>query len=112
RRARYLGGRAPVEVAGRVAGIVDDGIATGATVRAAIAGLRRRNPGEVVVATPVAPPEAVTRREREADEVVCLQRPSGFGAISLYYADFDQVEDREVMALLSRAGGEERQTSS
>jgi predicted phosphoribosyltransferase len=103
RRARYLGGRRPVEVAGRIVVIVDDGIATGATVRAAIRALRRRNPVSVVVAVPVAPPDTVAALAAEADEVVCLEQPSFFQAIGFHYRDFKQVADSEVIALLAAA---------
>lgn len=101
RRARYLAGRAPVEIAGRTAIVVDDGIATGATVRAAIRGLRRRKPREIVVAVPVAPPDTVAMLEQEADRVVCLEQPSFFQAIGLHYRDFRQVSDEEVIATLA-----------
>jgi predicted phosphoribosyltransferase len=107
RRKRYLGDRKPLEVAGKVAIVVDDGIATGATVRAAIRGLRRRGPAEIVLAVPVAPPETVAALSEEADEVVCLEAPERFGAISLYYASFPQVGDDTVIALLDQSGAKE-----
>lgn len=101
RRARYLAGRRPVEVAGRTVIVVDDGIATGATVRAAIRGLRRKKPAEIVLAVPVAPPDTVAMLEEEADRVVCLEQPSFFEAIGLHYRDFRQVADEEVIATLA-----------
>lgn len=103
RRERYTGGRTPIAVENRVAIIVDDGIATGATVRAAIRGLRRRRPSRIVVAVPVAPPDTVASLEREADEVVCLDQPAHFAAIGQFYEDFRQVDDEEVIRYLADA---------
>lgn len=103
RRARYLGGRASVEVAGRDAVVVDDGIATGATVRAALAGLRRKAPRSVTLAVPVAAPEALAALEGLVDGVVCLSRPVAFRAVGLHYARFGQVTDDEVIAALAAA---------
>lgn len=105
RRARYLGGRSPVPVAGRTAIVVDDGIATGATVRAGLIALKRRGPAAVVVAVPVAAPEALALIGAEADRVVCLREsrlPFGIGG---HYEDFHQMEDEEVIALLRAAEG-------
>lgn len=101
RRERYLAGRQPVDIAGRTAIVIDDGIATGATVRAAIRGLRRKKPAEIVLAVPVAPPDTVAMLETEADRVVCLEQPSFFQAIGLHYRDFRQVSDEEVIATLA-----------
>lgn len=101
RRQRYLGGRPAVEITGRVAIIIDDGIATGATVRAAIGGLRRRNPRKIVLAVPVAPPETIASLRQEADEVVCLRQPAFFEAIGFYYADFRQLSDEDVIKSLA-----------
>lgn len=103
RRARYMGGRAPVDVAGRDAVVVDDGIATGATVRAALAGLRRRAPRSVTLAVPVAAPEALAALEGLVDGVVCLCRPVAFRAVGLHYDRFGQVTDDEVIAALAAA---------
>jgi len=100
RREKYLGGRPRVDVAGRVAVIVDDGIATGSTMRAALRATRRRKPSWLIVAVPVAPPETVEELRAEADEIRCLLTPEGLGAIGLYYRDFSQVSDSEVKALL------------
>ena len=106
RRALYFGGRPRAEVAGRAAIVVDDGIATGATVRVALRAVRRRSPAHVVLAAPVAPRETVDMLRSEADEIVCLATPVLFGAISAFYGDFRQVTDDEVTALLARAATE------
>jgi predicted phosphoribosyltransferase len=103
RRRIYLGGRERVRVGGRTVLVVDDGIATGATVRAALRAVRRREPGHLVLAVPVAPPETVRLLQDEVDEVVCLATPSLFGAIGQFYVDFRQVSDDEVRDLLDRA---------
>ncbi len=103
RRRAYLADRAPVSVTGRTAIVVDDGIATGTTMRAALKGLRRRNPAKLVLAVPVAPPETVEDLRREVDEVVCLAQPSFFGAIGYFYRDFHQLSDDEVVTLLREA---------
>ena len=103
RRQVYLAGRTPVAVAGATVVVVDDGVATGTTVRAALKALRRRLPGRIVLAVPVAPRETVIELQREADEVVCLAQPEPFHAIGLHYADFHQVPDEEVLAALAAA---------
>lgn len=103
RRSRYLAGRPAIELAGKVAIIIDDGIATGATIRAAIRGLRKRKPLKIVVAVPVAPPDTVEELAGEADEVVCLEQPRFFQAIGLHYVDFRQTTDEEVIGLLEDA---------
>lgn len=108
RRKRYRSGAAS-DVAGRVVVIVDDGIATGATMRAAISGLRRRDPKKIVVAVPVAPPRTVAELRREADEVVCLYEPENFSAIGSFYQDFRQLSDEEVVQIMA---GMNRQRSS
>ena len=102
RRERYLGDRARVEVAGRVAIVIDDGIATGATTRAALRALRLRAPNKLILAVPVAPTETLVAMREEADEIVCLEEYADFGAIGFFYADFHQVSDREVIAALAR----------
>ncbi|MDE2489379.1 MAG: phosphoribosyltransferase [Elusimicrobia bacterium] len=104
-RARFYRGAAPpVPLAGRTAIVVDDGIATGRTLRAALAPLRREGVRRVVVAAPVAPPDAVRRLAEEADEVVVLDQPEDFAAIGQFYEDFSQVSDAEAAALLRGAG--------
>ena len=102
RRRRYLGGRARIDVAGRVAIVVDDGIATGATTRAALRAMRARKPKKLVLAVPVAPTESLAAMKAEADEVVCLEDYESFGAIGYYYSDFRQTSDDEVIDTLAR----------
>jgi putative phosphoribosyl transferase len=103
RRRTYLADRAPVPVAGRTAIVVDDGIATGTTMRAALKGLRRRNPERLVLAVPVAPPDTINELRQEVDDVVCLAQPSFFGAIGYFYRDFHQLSDDEVITLMRQA---------
>ncbi len=103
RRATYLGGAAPVPVEGRTAVVVDDGIATGATVKAALLGLKRRRPASVVLAVPVAPADTLAELEPLVDRVVCLDIPADFYAVGAHYRHFPQVEDSEVVALLTAA---------
>ena len=103
RRLVYRAGRAPLDIAGRAAIVVDDGIATGATMRVALQATRRRNPSWLVLATPVAPPDTIERLRPEVDEVVCVETPAGLGAIGFYYRDFHQVSDAEVTEILARA---------
>jgi putative phosphoribosyl transferase len=103
RRKIYLEGRPRVPLEGRSLIVVDDGIATGASIRAALAGLRRRKPRKLVLAVPVAPADTIEALRTEVDEVVCLVSPEPFYAIGLHYRDFHQVPDEEVVALLSEA---------
>jgi putative phosphoribosyl transferase len=103
RRAVYCAGRPPVEVKGQTAIVVDDGIATGATMRVALRSVRRRDPARLVLAAPVAAAETLAELAREADETVCVEAPHGLGAIGFYYADFHQMSDAEVTDLLARA---------
>jgi predicted phosphoribosyltransferase len=103
RRRLYLEGRERVRIDGRTALVVDDGIATGATMRAALRAVRRRQPRRLVLAVPVAPPETIESLAKEVDEVVCLTMPDDLGAIGSYYADFRQVGDEEVRELLERS---------
>ena len=103
RRQIYLGGRERVDVKGRTAILVDDGIATGATARAALKAVRRAGPAQLVLAVAVAPPETLDMLRQETDEIVCLSAPAHFGAISVFYSDFQQVGDEEVADFLSRA---------
>jgi predicted phosphoribosyltransferase len=105
RRRVYLGGRARIDLRGRTAILVDDGIATGATTRAALKAVRRAAPARLVLAVAVAPPDAIAALRPEADEVVCIATPRDFGAISVFYADFHQLDDDEVVTLLEEAAG-------
>jgi len=102
RRARYLGDRERAEVAGHTAIVIDDGIATGATTRAALRATRMRNPKRLVLAVPVAPTDSLGELRREADEVICIEDHMLFGAIGFYYRDFRQVSDEEVTEILRR----------
>ncbi len=102
RRQRYLGSRPRVNIAGRTAIVIDDGIATGATTRAALRATRLRGPTKLVLAVPVAPTDTLAALRSDADEVVCLEDHEFFGAIGAYYADFGQISDDEVIQSLKR----------
>lgn len=104
RRALWLGGRPPLPVTGRTAIVVDDGLATGGTMRAALRALRRSDPARLVMAIPVAPPDTLADLRSEADETVCLSAPEFFHAVGMFYADFHQLSDGEVADLLRTAG--------
>jgi putative phosphoribosyl transferase len=103
RRRVYLAGRAPVPVEGATVIVVDDGVATGTTVRAALKALRRRHPARLVLAVPVAPSDTLAALSAEVDEIICLEQPYPFQAIGLHYVDFHQVGDDEVLADLEAA---------
>lgn len=103
RRHVYLHGRAPVPLEGATAIVVDDGIATGTTVRAALRALRRRHPARLALAVPVAPHDTLLALRAEVDDLVCLAEPEPFHAIGLHYRDFHQVSDDEVLAALNAA---------
>ena len=102
RRQRYLGTRPRAEVTARTAIVVDDGVATGATTRAALQATRRRKPKRLVLAVPVAPTDTLSALRSDADDVVCLEDHEFFGAIGFYYRDFRQVSDEEVIKILER----------
>ncbi len=102
RRRLYLGGRTHPAMRGGVAIVVDDGVATGATTRAALRAVRAREPKKLVLAVPVAPPEALEALRGEVDETVCLEVHRDFGAIGFFYEDFHQIADEEVIAILDR----------
>jgi predicted phosphoribosyltransferase len=102
REARFRGGRTAGDLKGRTVILVDDGLATGATMRAAIRSLRSRNPTRLVIAVPVGARETCASLAKEADEIVCPVQPEPFIAIGLHYDNFDQVDDAEVLALLQR----------
>lgn len=107
RQTLYREGRAAPEIAGHTAIVVDDGIATGATMRVALRAIARMGAAAIVLAIPVAPPSAVAALRREVDEIVCLQTPELFDAIGCFYQDFAQLTDEEVVRLL-RARQRER----
>jgi putative phosphoribosyl transferase len=102
RRRRYEGGATPIDVAARVVIVVDDGIATGATMRAALRATRLRRPKKLVLAAPVAAPDALNELRSEVDDVACLISEEPFNAIGLFYVDFHQMNDAEVTEILSR----------
>lgn len=107
RRERvYRAGRPPVDVAGKVAIVVDDGVATGGTAIAALRWARAQGAARVVLAVPVAPPGSVAKLAREADEVVVLETPEPFFAVGEWYRRFDQTTDEEVIAALARVAQE------
>ena len=103
RERAYRDERPPLDVAGRTVILIDDGLATGSTMRAAIAGLRKLGPGRIVVAVPVAAPDACAQVGAEIDEMVCVATPSPFHGVGLWYGDFSQTDDDEVRALLAAA---------
>ncbi len=102
RKTRYLKDRPRAEITGRTVIVVDDGVATGATTRAALRAMRARKPEKLVLAVPVAPSDSIAALEPEADEIICLEQYDSFGALGFYYADFHQVRDEEVIAALRR----------
>lgn len=104
---RYRGDRPPPPVEGRTVVLVDDGLATGVSLRAAILALRRQGAGKIVVAVPVGAPETVERLRPEVDDLVCLLAPLGFEAVGEWYDRFDQTSDEEVVELLKRAWEEQ-----
>jgi putative phosphoribosyl transferase len=103
RRALYVGERLHPDLKGRVVMVVDDGIATGASTRAALRAVRRQDPSRLILAVPVAPTSTLRKLRDEADEIVCLEDHEPFQAVGAYYADFGQTSDEEVIALLGGA---------
>jgi predicted phosphoribosyltransferase len=111
RQRAYRDGRTAPAVAGRTLILVDDGVATGSTLQAAIQALREERPAAIIAAIPVAPPSAVTPLEALADEVVCLATPEPFLAVGRFYDDFDPTSDEEVRGLLELARARNREGS-
>lgn len=106
RTQAYRGDRPLLEMRGRAVLVIDDGLATGATMRAAVRGLRRQGAGAVIAAVPVGSPEACEALQREADDVVCVRCPTVFRSVGAWYGDFSQTTDDEVCALLAQARGD------
>jgi putative phosphoribosyl transferase len=106
RERHYREGRPPLEVRGRTIILVDDGVATGSTMRAAVAALRQQGPARIVVAVPVGAAETCAELQHEADEVVCIHTPEPFYAVGTWYDNFAQTTDEEVRELLARAAEE------
>jgi putative phosphoribosyl transferase len=102
RRQRYMGGRAHLNLTGRFVIVVDDGVATGATTRAALRAVRKKNPAKLILAVPVASREALRDLRGEADAIVCLEDHEFFGSIGAYYDDFRQCSDGEVIDILAQ----------
>jgi putative phosphoribosyl transferase len=103
RELLYRGKRPPLDVSNRTVVLVDDGIATGSTIKAAIAALKKQKAGRIVVAVPVAPASTIDELKTEVDEVICVSTPEFFYAISLWYDEFPQTSDEEVRELLKEA---------
>ncbi len=102
REVAYRGGRAKIPLMGKTVIVVDDGIATGSSVRAALRGVRRQKPKRLMLAVPVAPAESIEALRSEADEIVCLETPEDFFAVGQFYRDFHQVSDDEVREILGK----------
>jgi putative phosphoribosyl transferase len=103
REREYRDGRPPIEVRGRTVILVDDGLATGSSMRVAVLALRKKNPAQIIVAVPVAAPATCAEFESEVDQVICAVTPEPFWAVGQWYTDFSQTSDEEVRDLLRRA---------
>ena len=108
REQEYRDNRPAPELRGKTVILIDDGLATGATMRAAVKALRQRGAAEIVVAVPVGPPDTCREFEDVADEVVCASAPESFQAVGQYYEDFSQTSDEEVRELLAKAASHTR----
>ncbi len=105
----YRGGREGYSLQGKIVILVDDGVATGATIIASLKAIKASNPSQTILAVPVAPPDTVEKLRREADKVICLYTPSPFWAVGAFYLNFEQISDEEVQALLAElAPGEQK----
>lgn len=102
RRRVYMRGREPLPLGGKNAILVDDGIATGATVEAALRVIRQQDPTRIILAVPVAPPDVLSELSEMADDIICPEKPIRFGAVGAYYHRFDQVSDEEVLAYIEQ----------
>lgn len=111
RAVRYRSGKGLIALTGKIVILVDDGVATGATMNASIATLREEPLQKLVVALPVAPPSTAEEIRRTVDEWICVQTPERFGAVGNFYADFSQVSDEEVIRLLREADRNYRETA-
>jgi predicted phosphoribosyltransferase len=110
REKLYRGDRPPLDVRGRTAILIDDGLATGSSMRAAVAALRLKGPAKVVVAVPVGAPDTCAEFAVEADDVVCARTPEPFYAVGMWYDDFSQTTDEEVRDLLEQAAADHAHT--
>jgi putative phosphoribosyl transferase len=112
RRIRYVGGRSRPDLKDRTVIVIDDGIATGATTRAALRAARSQKPSRLILAVPVAPTPTLDELRGEADEIVCLEDYEPFGAVGAYYVDFGQTSDEEVARALAASPGEPSTTGA
>ncbi len=107
REALYRGNKPPLEISGRTVILIDDGLATGSSMAAAIAALRKQKPAKIIVGVPVAAPSVCEELRAQADDIVCAATPEPFYAVGAWYQDFSQTTDREIHDLLERAASEQ-----